>query len=333
MNDPKSCGYVVVDVPSDGTTDVSDEIQQLIDSNPNRTLYFPDGVYLIGKPLLTPAHPKKSVDLQLSNFAVIKATDAWSSDEAMLRLGGKDPSNDIMTVGSNYSLTGGVIDGSGTANGISIDSGRETVIRNVSIKNTKIGIHIKHGANAGSSDADITGVNITGTCKPDSIGVLIEGFDNTLTNMRIGGVFTGVDLRSSGNALKNIHPLYFSDYTNYENSCGFRDQAGNNWYDFCYSDHFGIGFQNAPCVSSIYNHCFCFWWAGEVSPQTVFKSDGSFDSIVTNIKVGFHGDSEENIVLSVKEPGGSGVFNRILLANDGQITDHAHVPYLKGGAY
>lgn len=323
-------GSVIVNVPSDGKIDVSDAIQQLIDDNPNQTIYFPDGIYLISKPILTPADPQKSVDLQLSNFAVIKAADTWTGEESMIRLGGKHPANDIMTNGSNYSFTGGIVDGSGTANGISIDSGRETAVRNVSIKHTKIGIHIKHGANSGSSDADITGVNIVGTCKTDSIGVLVEGYDNTLTNMRIGGVFIGVELRSSGNSLKNIHPLYFSDYTDYGSSCGFWDKAGNNWYDYCYSDHFGIGFRNAPHISSIYDNCFCFWWAGKVFPQTVFVSDGAFESIVTNMRVGFHGDSRENVILSVKEPGGKGVFERIL-TDPNRITDNAHEPYVKGG--
>ena len=44
-------GYVVVTdyIKNDGTTDVADEIQKIIDENPNRTIYFPDGVYVIGK--------------------------------------------------------------------------------------------------------------------------------------------------------------------------------------------------------------------------------------------------------------------------------------------
>ena len=71
--------------------DVSDDLQKIIDENPNRTIYFPDGTYLISKPICTPADPTKSVDLQLSNYAVIKATDDWCDEEAMIRLGGKDP--------------------------------------------------------------------------------------------------------------------------------------------------------------------------------------------------------------------------------------------------
>ena len=86
-----------------------------------------------------------------------------------------------------------------------------------------------------SSDADISDVNIIGTGTTDSTGILIEGFDNTLTNIRIGNVFIGVHLKTASNSMRNIHPLYYSDYTDYENSCGFYDECGNNIYDFCYS--------------------------------------------------------------------------------------------------
>jgi len=41
-------------------------------------------------------------------------------------------------------------------------------------------------ADSGSSDADIFGVNIIGTGKTDSVGILIEGHDNTITNFKAG---------------------------------------------------------------------------------------------------------------------------------------------------
>ena len=132
----------------------------------------------------TPANPSKSVDLQLSNYAVIRAAENWSGD-SLIHLGGKDAANDTHTAGSNYSLTGGVLDGSGLANGVSIDSGRETAIRNVSVKNTPVGIKVNYGANSGSSDADISNVNIIGTGATDSVGIYVEGYDNTFTNIRI----------------------------------------------------------------------------------------------------------------------------------------------------
>ena len=131
-------GFVVVTdfVKADGQTDVSDAIQKVIDTHPNRTLYFPDGTYLLSKPIATPAEPTLSVDLQLSNYAIIKAAPGWTNSEALVRLGGIHPANNIRTPGSNYSFTGGIIDGSGVAKGISIDSGRETKVRCVSMKST-----------------------------------------------------------------------------------------------------------------------------------------------------------------------------------------------------
>ena len=310
--------------------DVADDIQRIIDSNPNRTIFFPDGEYLISHPICTPAHPQWSVDLQLSNYAVIRAMEGWDHDEAMIRLGGIHPANDIRTPGSNYSLTGGIIDGSGVAKGVSIDGGRETAIRNVSIKNVKVGIHIKYGANSGSSDADITGTHIVGTRDVDSIGVIIEGYDNTLTDMRIAGFFIGVDLRVGGNFLRYIHPLYTSDYTDYENSCAFRDHSGNNWYNQCYSDQFGIGFRNTKTMNSIYDSCYCYWYSPRGGVQRAIKADGQFGSTFTNFKADFRPeDSVRNILLDVAEEGGHGVFDR-LMTKPARIADNAYLAYVKG---
>ena len=121
-------GYLIATdhFPADGSTDISHALQELIDTNPNRTIFFPDGTYILGTPVLTPADPRKSVDLILSNFAVLRASDHWNDVEAMIRLGAKDKANDIYTPGSNYGLTGGIIDGNNKAKAVSIDGGRET---------------------------------------------------------------------------------------------------------------------------------------------------------------------------------------------------------------
>ncbi|MBE6661283.1 MAG: hypothetical protein E7605_07780, partial [Ruminococcaceae bacterium] len=100
--------------------DVSDALQALILQNPNRTIYFPDGEYVLGKPVLTPANPKNSVSLELSVYAVLRASDDWNDSEAMIRLGAAEPFNNITMPGSNYYFSGGIIDGNGRANGISI---------------------------------------------------------------------------------------------------------------------------------------------------------------------------------------------------------------------
>ncbi len=294
-------------VAPDSGTDVSVRLQKIIDENPNRTLYFPDGEYLVSAPLYTPANPSKSVDLQLSTYTVIKAAPDFSG-EAVIALGGKEPFNDIKTPGSNYSLTGGIIDCSGIATGVAILSGRETKIQNTSIKNAVTGIYIGYGANSGSSDADIRDVDITGTEKPDSVGVLVEGYDNTFTNMRIGGVHTGFHIKSAGNSLYNIHPLFYGSFAEFETSIGFYVDGSNNTLNYCYSDQFCTAFRIDG--KNTFDNCFCMWWTGEGKKCTVIQSDGDFDSVFTNFSVSLRGDTDNTMLKgSIK---GSGTFRNLM---------------------
>ena len=343
--DASSLGYVLITdyaMPNTGE-DVSDAIQKAIDENPHRTIYFPDGEYILGKPIATSAHPDRAVSLNLSNFAVLKAADNWREQEAMVRLGGAESANNIHLAGSNYYFSGGVVDGNGRAKGIAIESGRETLITRTSIKNTQVGIHIKHGANSGSSDADIVTVNIVGNAKPDSIGVLLEGHDNTLTNMRIAAVQTGVLIRSGTNSLSNIHPLFIYapelhdrnpdmygevDLIDYSKSIGFDDVSnGTNWYDFCYSDQMATGFRFRS-GSAVFQNCFVMWYNTNGSHEIGFDCTGRFNSSILNCQVWLKSGVETCIFLRVANKGFGVVENPIF--NDNLNTDKSYLDYLDG---
>ena len=209
----------------------------------------------------------------------------------------------------------------------------ETAVRDLSIKHAKVGIHIKHGANSGSSDADISCVNITGSGTHDSVGVLLEGYDNTLTNMRIANVFTGVKLCSAGNSLRNIHPLFTVSYDDYENSCGFLDMKGNNWYSFGYSDQFANGFRFGPDArGSVLDSCMCYWYSANGGHQVFIRCDGRFRSAVNNPKVGFRSGVETRAVLKVAEAGGDGFINNVCLnhGTEADLGDGTFRDYLRG---
>ena len=330
-SEAEQLGYVVITnyLKANTGVDVSKKIQQVIEENPNKTIFFPDGEYILANPICTPADPTKSVSLMLSNYAVLKAAAGWEHTEAMVRLGGIEPYNSITINGSNYYLEGGVIDGSGVANGVSIDSGRETSVRNVSIKNTYIGLHIKTGANNGSSDADIDTVNIVGNNKAGSIGVYVVGYDNTLTNMRIASVQTGVALEGAGNFLRNIHPLfiYGGDYE-YKDSIGFDDRSSGNWYDFCYSDQFATGFRMTGNTLSTYQTCFCFWYRKDTT-QVGFRSTGKFNSTIWNTKVNLSNTDIESAYIIVATKGGGGRIECPIF-NTSKCTDNTYKTYLKG---
>ena len=331
-------GYVVVTdyVKANTGADISDAIQRIIDENPMRTIYFPDGEYILAKPICTSANPKHSVALHLSNFAILKAAEGWAYPDAMVRLGAAEPYNTIYENGSNYYFQGGVVDGNMVANGIAIESGRETVVRDVSIKHTFIGLHIKYGANSGSSDADIQNVNIVGNNKKDSTGVLVEGFDNTLTNMRIAAVQNGVILKSSGNFLRNIHPLFvfsneysYESKINYADSIGFWDFNSANWYDYCYSDQMATGFRLSEQNKSIYLNCFAMWYSSTGNQEIAFKADGRFNASVTNPRVHFRKDTTNNALLLTGEDGGNGFIENPVIS-ELLIQDKTYQKYLTG---
>ena len=310
--------------------DVSDALQKIIDLNPNRTLFFPDGEYLLSKPVATPADPLKSVSLVLSDFAVLRAADDFCGEEAMVRLGGKCAANNIRLPGSNYALRGGIVDGSGRAKAVSIDGGRETFISDVSVKNALVGIHVKYGANSGSSDADINHVNIVGNGAFDSVGVLIEGYDNTVTNMRIANVRTGVKILSQGNSLRNIHPLFTGDFAFFPDSCGFYDTGGNNFYSFCYSDQFSTGFFTGKnALPGKYTDCFCLWYTSQSAPHIAFNAEKNFDALVSGFTVAFRPDAKDNYILKTGSDGGKGAFCN-LIASFGHCHDDEYKKYLAG---
>lgn len=315
-------------VVADGYTDVADKLQEMIDENPRRTIFFPDGTYILSHPLVTPADPKKAVHLELANFATLKAKrNGWDGSGAIIRLGGKDPSRDIMTNGSNYGVEGGIIDGDDIADGISIESGRETRVSGVSIKHTRVGIHIQHGSNSGSSDSDIRDVNIVGNSSAESIGVLIEGYDNTLTNMRIYGCNTGVLCKTGGNSLKNIHPLYKMD-DQYESGRAFVFEGGNNWLDYCYSDQYAKGFVLSDGVDVNLINCFVYWYSGSVPFQTAIESKGKFDALVFGLHLGFS-ESCKEVSLLKGAKGGKGCIKDVYMADRQLSSDDVSSQFLK----
>ena len=165
--------------------------------------------------------------------------------------------------------------------------------------------------------------------------VFIEGLDNTLTNMRIAAIQTGVLLYSGGNFLRNIHPLggvKQDEPEYYANSCAFRETTrGGNFYDSCYSDNFAVGFESAPNAKCVYNDCFCYWYSPLGDSQVGFRAKGKFNSMIKNAKVAFNGKSEPqfNAFLQVEEQGGQGVV-MFPMTPDERMGDKTYKDYLFG---
>lgn len=294
--------YVLVTEYTDGVLgDLSDAIQKAIDENPNKTIYFPEGKYNVKKTIKTSADPAKCVSLRLATHAtIIAAGTDWEDGQAVIELGGKD---DVKSLDANTYFIGGIIQTDEKCNGLTV-AGGNVLINNISIKGAKIGIVIKDGARA-----DVDSVVITGDATVNAIGVLMEGEESTLTNMRIARITYGVKLTGSNNVLRNVHPL--GGRTNMIESTGFWDLSeGGNFYDICYSDQFANSFRLGPNVTSIFSGCYGFWYDGSEGNHYGFLAEGPFASISINTRIYLSDKHKELCDLSyiqAKESGGNGV--------------------------
>lgn len=281
--------YLIVTdyIQADSGKDVTALLQELIDKNPKRTIYFPDGEYLISNPLCTSATPAKSVTLRLSDGAVIKASDSWKSKDGcnyLISIGGSESANDIVTPGSYYSVIGGTLDGNGEANGIQYTAGRESLFRDICIKNVDTGIYIPRGVNNGSSDADFEDIVIYGTGKEGSYGFYVRGHDNTFTNIRVYNSETAIMSHGGTSLYKSVY--VYSDpakMEKYENTVGFHFTSWAIVTD-CYVENFATGFKvtDNRCILS---DCAVKWTDEACTTQTAIYMGKNF--VASGIRADF----------------------------------------------
>lgn len=325
--------YLVVTdyILPDTGKDLTALLQKLIDENPKRTIYFPDGVYMLSATLKTSANGSTSNSIHLSDGAVLKAMNTWKKSDgfnALVSLGGGSPANNIGIVGSYYSLMGGILDGSGKADGVSIDSGRETLIRNVCIMNAERGIFINDGANNVSSDADIEDVTIIGSGDIGTIGMYFIGYDNSITNVRIYNVETGVYSKGAGNLFKNIQVINDPNVMKFPTlSVGFTDTNSwnNNWYSLCYAENCTTAFDMGN--RSIIGDCSAKWTSDVYTEQTAIKMNTPVTPI-GGFKAEFYGDAANTSLLKLS---GSGSYKILegCMANTELVDDKTYENYLR----
>lgn len=322
-------GYVLVSdyVKADTGEDVSDDIQKLIDENPNRTLFFTDGVYMISKSLTTSSDPDKTVSFKLSNYAQFKATSDWTYGEPLFKLGATGTPGDRTDVGNCVLLEGGILNGDNRADGIWVMNGGTVSIRYTAIKFAVDGIHVKANEDGSGPTVDVTTVNIIGSGTLDSVGVILETDNNTLTNMRIAANQICIKLFGNNNALRNLHPLYiFREGLNseetYKESIAFYDAGTQNFYDNCYNDQFATGFYLVKGNRSVFDCCFNFWYRPGYDFHNAFVCEGKFDAVIRMTSAEFRSNREGVVCnyLLVGESGGQGTIDAAFYYADG-VTD------------
>lgn len=324
LTEARILGYVIITDYLDSNTgkDISAEIQKVIDENPRKTIYFPDGEYIIANPIKTSSNSKKAVSLHLAANAVIKASENWAGrDTHMIHLGAIDETFTIDATGTNYYMYGGVVDGSGFVKGVVLEGGRETSIRNVTIKNVPQGLHVVYNEEYTSNDSDTEWVTIEGNGASNSIGLIIDGFDNTFSNMRISGFQTGVQVTKPGNLMHDIYVKNLpSENIDYNVSKGFIDTGGGNWYDACRADNYRTAFYISGSSISILKDCHAYWSENRGS-QYAIETDGRFSATVAEFRADFVAGNDNVLLVAASNVKGNGIiknpmFNKNLAPNN-----------------
>lgn len=319
--------YLVVTdyvLPNTGK-DLTALLQQIIDKNPKRTIYFPDGEYVIASSLVTDSTPTTTVSIQLSDGAVLKASDKWKgSNGAYLICSGADQKeNDIDAIGTYFSVIGGTLDGNGKANGIQIVSGRETLFRNLCIKNVDIGIRIERGLNGGSSDDDFEDISIYGTGNEGSIGISIKGHDNTFTNIRIYNMEMGIYSDAGSSLYKNIS-IYGSGAAG---TVGIRATSWA-WLSQCYVQDCATAYSFKDNRSIICDSV-ASWSSDDCTTQTAFSFDNSVGIALSGIRAEFSGTAPETAFIKARTFGNTAVMEACMFDPELEDSGEAYINNIK----
>ena len=299
--------------------DVTAALQKLIDENPGRTIYFPDGKYVVSKPIEVSSDPAKKVSLRLNNYAAITAAANFSG-EAVIRLGA-----DAVPVTDSTSsyIMGGIIDANGKTTAISVEGGRDMFISDVVIKNAVCGIKIV----AGTAYTDVENVNVSGSGE-DAVGLEILGDGNTFTSMRVTNVGTAVKASGANNTFRSI----MATYTGSNNeSQGFYDNSKGNNYDGCTVVDFAKGFCMETSTVSVYVNCYARWSdSSPVTTQYAFAvaGNGKLNSVIRTSVV-YVGSGDTAYLKAAT--GGSGKVLYPVVFNKAGLSDRTYESYRLSG--
>ena len=224
----------------DGTTDDTAAIQASINNNFNRTIFFPDGIYIVSDTIITDCEVSKRQSLLLSSGARIKAASDFSGDY-VVNLGGRGTPPTYANSDVPVGVFGGLIDANGVANGLKSVGTHCARIQNLNIWGvTDVGLYIGN-SNSTSADAYVQNISVAGTDKAGSVGIWIDSNDNEVRDVRVRSCQTGIKM--NGGYLANAHPIVGSNNSQsfWESTVGF-DVNGVKM-SACYADNFGTAFK------------------------------------------------------------------------------------------
>jgi hypothetical protein len=266
----------------DGTTDDTTSIQSAITNNPTKTIYFPDGDYLISSTLTVSNKDSEAVNILMNKNARIFTNTHL---DYLVKIGFS--SNGVYLTPSDRNnrsrrfFIGGVLDcnkqadyGIGFANYIGFNF-RDTQILNFNVCGVDTDFY--YGQNAFTTEMNVQNIQINGSLDTaGDIGILNRGLDNHFTNCFI--VQTEIGVQDYGSGKYTLVHGTAAKNTGVANST-FIKISGNAMpiFNTCYADTYQYGYVNDGSGQVIVNNPI-FYNYGSVTNNVLFvnNNDGYF---------------------------------------------------------
>jgi hypothetical protein len=229
----------------DGSTDDTAAIQSALNSG--KSVYFPKGTYIVSSGLQTTNNTDvNGIKIMLDAQAVIKGKSGFSGSW-LFTIGYPNNTNIDSGLRSQNEICGGHFDcnNGACANGIRVIGVRHVHVHDLVINEfSGIGLQIdKPSTNLLSSDCYVNNINILAKWNQNSIGFVLNGFDNNVRDIRTYFTKIGVQVNGGGNYISDVHPLqYGTTQEAYNGSIGFSINANDTYLIKCYSDMFLTAF-------------------------------------------------------------------------------------------
>ena len=249
-------------------------INKCIQENQGKAIKLSPGLYYIEEPIITPYYTDKQVNIDFNGS--IFYTD--KSLQYVLGIGfynyGDDmPNKDDYSKKTCYAIFQNLVIYAPNSEVGILTKNKYWYprLKNISIFNTKIGVKVGE-SDPGNWSSDLYAENIFIQCKDykdtTTVGMILYGNDNKISNCRVYNGYKGMVINSGGNVFDNIH-VYLYGHFNDRNTTGFssvypnlvaiQDNGDNNSYNsVCtdsYSTHYKITTEN---YKGVFSKCFLY---------------------------------------------------------------------------
>lgn len=277
----------------DGEHDDLTYIQNAIDKNPLKTIYFPKGIYGVTDKIVIKQANSKGVNLYLDDNAIIKNINQ-NIINTLIEIG-TDTSDGSYIRTSNYPIVyikGGILECDKVNYGMILDSGRQfTNLTKMNFRKiSNYGLYLLKNDVYTSGDHKISYCNFFNFDSASGTAILGESNDNELQHIRIDGCKTGIKFTGGGYFCHDIHAtaLYNNEMnTEIRNqTIAFDIQADGIHFSQCYADTYSTGFKIKTSTGSVINNCVVYYYDAmnddSVSTGVLFDGPLSGDYSITN---------------------------------------------------